>query len=365
MSARIDAFLQMGREQGGSDIHLAVGCPPMLRVMGEVAPIRYRDLNEDELKSLLYEVLGDAQKAEFEAGNDLDFSYAPDQTERYRFNVFRKAGGIGAVVRVVPKTIPPLEQLELPPVVKTLAEYDHGMVLVTGATGTGKSTTLAAIVDYLNSTKKLNIITLEDPVEYLHQSKMSLVVQREVGSSVGSFAEGLRSALRQDPDVILVGELRDAETIMLAMTAAETGHLVLGTMHTASAVKTLDRIIDVLPAEQKAQGTMFLAQSLKGVISQTLVMKPNRQGRKAIVEIMLVTMAISNLILGGRVVQIPTAIQTGRDRGMQLMDQALLEAVQAKQIDPDAAYLHAQDKQLLQRFVTDPKLLPQVGLVVR
>ena len=365
MTAHIDAFLQMGRDQGGSDIHLGVGCPPALRVLGEITPIRYRDLTGDELKALLHEVMSDVQKVEFEAGNDVDFSYSPKDDERYRLNVFRKEGGVGAVIRVVPKSIPPLDELGLPPIVKSLAQSPHGLLLVTGATGTGKSTTLASIIDYLNSTCKLNIITLEDPVEYLHKSKSSLVVQREVGTSVDSYAAGLRAALREDPDVILVGEMRDAETIMTAMTAAETGHLVLGTLHTTSAMKTLDRIIDVLPAEQKAQGTMFLAQSLLGVISQTLVRTADGRGRKAILEIMVMTSAISNMLLTGKTIQIPATMQTGREQGMQIMDHALLEAVQAKEIDPDAAYLHAHDKRLLQRFVTDSKLLPQVSLVGR
>ena len=365
MTARLDAFLQMGRDQGGSDIHLAVGCPPAFRVLGDVTPIRYRDLVADELKALLQEVMSEAQQAEFEAGNDLDFSYSLKEDERYRLNVFRKEGGVGAVIRVVPKTIPPLDELGLPPIVKSLAQSPHGLLLVTGATGTGKSTTLASIIDYLNGTLKLNIITLEDPVEYVHKSKNSLVVQREVGTSVDSYAEGLRAALREDPDVILVGEMRDAETIMTAMTAAETGHLVLGTLHTTSAMKTLDRIIDVLPAEQKAQGTMFLAQSLLGVVSQTLVRTADGRGRKAILEIMVMTAAISNMLLTGKTIQIPATMQTGREQGMQLMDHALIEAVQAKEIDPDAAYLHAHDKRLLQRFVTDGKLLPQVSLVGR
>ena len=365
MSNRIDAFLQLGRDQGASDIHLAVGSPPLLRIVGEIAPIRYRDLSADELSALVSEVMDEPRRLNFEAGHDVDFSYSPVDGERYRFNVYRKMGGLGAAIRVVPKKIPVLDELGLPAVVKTLAESHQGMLLVTGATGSGKSTTLAAIIDYLNSTRKLNIVTLEDPVEYMHKSKMSLVVQREVGSSVEGFSEGLRAALREDPDVILVGELRDADTIMMAMMAAETGHLVLGTLHTTSAPKTLDRIIDVLPAEQKAQGTAFLAQSLRGVISQTLVMKPNRSGRKVVAEVMVMTPAISNLLLSGRTFQIPSAMQTGRELGMQLMDQALVEAVQKKEIDADAAYLHAQDKKLLQRFVTDPKLLPQVNLVGR
>lgn len=365
MSTRIDAFLQLGREQGASDIHFALGMPPLLRLHGEITPIRYRDLTADECRGLLFDILSEEQKASYEDGHDLDFVYSPQPGQRFRFNVFRKSGGIAATVRIVPDSIASLEALGLPPVVKKLAQSHQGMLLVTGATGTGKSTTLAAIIDHLNATRRLNIITLEDPVEYLHPSKMSMVVQREVGSSLGSFAEGLRAALREDPDVILVGELRDSETIAMAMMAAETGHLVLGTLHTTNAAKTLDRIIDSLPADQKAQGQVFLSQNLRGVISQVLVKKPEGRGRKAIVEVMVMTPAISNLLLTGKQFQIPAAMQTGRETGMRLMDQALLEAVQSKEVDPDDAYLHAHDKKLFQRFVTDRRLLPQVSLVGR
>jgi twitching motility protein PilT len=263
----------------------------------------------------------------------------------------------------VPEQIPTLDALGLPPVVKRLANLHQGLVLVTGATAMGKSTTLAAMIDLLNSSHRLNIITLEDPIEFRHESKMSLIVQREIGTHVSSFAEGLRAGLREDPDVILVGELRDTETIRMAMMAAETGHLVLGTLHTTSATKTIDRIIDALPTEQKAQGTTFLAQSLRGVISQALVRTADGRGRKAVAEIMVITHAISNMILNGKVFQIPAAIQTGKDLGMQLLDQALLEALQKKEIDPNDAYRHAQDKQQFQRFVTDPDLLPKVNLV--
>jgi twitching motility protein PilT len=365
MTARIDAFLQLGREQDASDIHLAVGMPPLLRVFGDIQPVRYRDLSASESHTLISEILSEQQKLRFEAGHDLDFSYSPVPGERYRFNVFRKMGNIAAVARIVPKSVSSLDELGLPPVVKRLAQSHQGLLLVTGTTGTGKSSTLAAIIDHLNSTRKLNIISLEDPVEFVHQSKMSLVVQREVGDSVGSFAEGLRAALREDPDVILVGELRDRETIAMAMMAAETGHLVLGTLHTTSAAKTIDRIIDSLPAEQKMQGQVFLAQHLRGVISQTLVKKPDGRGRKAIVEIMVMTPAVSNLLLTGKHFQIPAAMQTGKEAGMRLLDQALLEAVQAKEVDPDDAYMQAQDKKLLQRFVTDHRLVPQVALVGR
>ena len=364
-SARIDAFLQLGREQDASDIHFAVGMPPVLRMHGEIQPIRYRELSADECRSLIFEILTEQQKTQFKDGHDLDFSYAPREGERYRFNVFRKLGGIAAVARIVPPVPSTIEQLGLPAVVKKLAQSHQGLLLVTGATGTGKSTTLGAIIDYLNATRKLNIITLEDPVEFLHRSKMSLVVQREVGSSVASYAEGIRAALREDPDVILVGELRDAETISMAMMAAETGHLVLATLHTTSAAKSLDRIIDLLPSEQKSQALIFMSQNLQGVISQVLVKKPDGRGRKAIVEVMVNTPAIANLLLTGKQFQIPAAMQTGKENGMRLLDQALLDALQAKEVDPDDAYLHAQDKKPFQRFVTDRRLVPQVALVSR
>jgi twitching motility protein PilT len=220
------------------------------------------------------------------------------------------------------------------------------------------------MIDWLNRNRKFNIITLEDPIEYMHESKASLVVQRSVGLHVESFANGLREALREDPDVILVGELRDPETISLAMTAAETGHLVLGTLHTSSAVKTLDRIIDAMPAEQKAQAATFLGQHLKGVISQVLVRTPDGRGRKAILEILVNTPGIANLIMERKIFQIPSSVQTGRELGMQLMDQALLDAIKNKEIDPDDAYVNATDKKLFQRFVTNPELLPQVSLAV-
>lgn len=363
--ARLDAFLQLGREQGCSDIHLAVGFPPMLRIHGALVPIKYRDLTADELDGMIAEVLTADQQAAFGSGVDLDFSYTREGIGRFRVNLFRKIDGIGATFRVVSATLPTLQALGLPPIVQKLTHFHQGLILVTGATGTGKSTTLAAMVDYLNSARKLNIITLEDPIEFVHTSKMALVVQREVGTHVESFAEGLRAALREDPDVILVGELRDTETICMALMAAETGHLVLGTLHTTSATKTLERIIDAAPAEQKAQVTVSLAQCLHGVISQNLVRTADGRGRKAIVEVMVMTPAIAHLLINGKIFQIPMKLETGRAYGMQLMDQALFEALQDKQIDPDDAYLYADDKRQFQRFVTDPNLLPKISLVGR
>lgn len=361
---RINAFLQLGREQGCSDIHLAVGVPPLLRHLGELGPIKYRDLTEDELMDLIHEILTEDQRRALDTGRDLDFSYQDDEVGRFRVNIFRKVSGIGAAFRVIPPRVPNFMDLGLPPTVAGLLQANQGLILVTGATGTGKTTTLAAMINMLNNTRRHNIITLEDPVEFVHRSNQSLVIQREIGVHVESFSEGLRAALREDPDVILVGELRDPETIAMAMTAAETGHLVLGTLHTSSATKTLDRIIDAMPAEQKRQAASFLAQHLHGVVSQKLVRTADGRHRKAIVEILVNTPAIANLINHGKLHQIPSAIQTGRDKGMQLMDQGLLEAVQQKQIDPDQAYLAATDKKQFQRFVTNADLLPQVELSV-
>lgn len=280
MAARIDAFLQLGREQGCSDIHLAVGTPPILRLHGELTPVRYRDLDHDELERLIDEILTEEQRKQFSQGGDLDLSYESEEVGRFRVNLFRKVGGVGATFRVIPSEIPSLESLNLPPVVEKFNDLHQGLVLVTGATGTGKTTTLSSMIHNINQRRKQNIITLEDPIEFVHKSDQSLVVQREVGVHVPSFADGLRAALREDPDIILVGELRDLETVTLALIAAETGHLVLGTLHTTSATKTLDRIIDALPAEQKLQGMTSLAQNLRAVVSQSLVRTADGRGRK-------------------------------------------------------------------------------------
>ena len=357
--ARIDAFLKLGREQSCSDIHLAVGVPPMFRMHGDLMPIKFRNLGDSELEGYMSEILSKSQKEKFQQGNDLDFSYMADGAGRFRINLFRKSSGIGATFRHIPTEIPAFDNLDLPPIIKTFADYKQGMVLLTGSTGTGKSTTLASLINYINKTRKENIITLEDPIEFIHPSLKSQVIQREVGTHVKSFSDGLRASLREDPDIILVGEMRDSETITMAMLAAETGHLVFGTLHTTSATKSLDRIIDALPAEQQGQGKIFLSQNLHAVVTQDLVKTIDGRGRKAIVEIMMVNNAISNLIMSDKTFQIPNQIQTGSAVGMQLKDQALLAAVHAKEVDPDDAYLHANDKKLLQRFVTDPSLLPK------
>lgn len=360
--ARIDAFLKLGLAQGCSDIHLAVGVPPMLRMNGDLMPIKFRQLSDNELEAYVSEIISQQQRERLDAGHDLDFSYVAEEGGRFRVNVFRKVTGIGAVFRHIPGEVPKLDQLNVPPVLKKFCDYHQGMVLVTGSTGTGKSTTLAAMIDYLNEGRNLNIISLEDPIEFVHASKQCQVIQREVGTHVRSFADGVRSAMREDPDVILVGELRDAETISMAMTAAETGHLVLGTLHTTGAVKTIDRIIDALPGELREQTKSFLAMSLKAVVTQVLVKTPDGRGRRAILEILVNSRAIAKLITTDQTHQISSQLQMGKDVGMQLMDQALLDAIHAKEVDPDDAIRFATDKRKFQRFVTDTDLFPTIDI---
>ena len=358
--ARIDAFLKLGTQQGCSDVHLAVGVPPMLRMHGDLMPIKFRDLRLTELEGYIAEILTRSQAETFSKGNDLDFSYVSGEGGRFRVNVYRKETGVGATFRAIPSEVPSLEKLALPPIVTKLCDFHQGMILVTGSTGTGKSTTLAAMIDHLNSTRKLNIISLEDPIEFVHRSKNSQVIQRELGTHIPSFAEGVRAAMREDPDVILVGELRDAETISMAMTAAETGHLVLGTLHTTSATKTIDRVIDALPVEEREQTKAFLSQSLLAVVTQILVKTADSRGRKAICEVLMMTKAVAKLIQTEQTHQIPTQMQMGRDQGMQLLDQALLAAINQRSIDPDDAYNYATEKRAFQKFVTDTSVLPKL-----
>jgi twitching motility protein PilT len=359
---RIDSFLKLGLAQGCSDIHLAVGVPPMLRMNGDLLPIKFRELSDSELEGYVLEILTESQRKHFSSGHDLDFSYVSEEGGRFRVNLFRKDSGVGAVFRYVPSEVPTLEKLRLPAVITDFCDFHQGLVLVTGSTGTGKSTTLAAMINHLNTTRNLNIISLEDPIEFVHPSKNCQVIQRELGTHVKSFAAGVRSAMREDPDVILVGELRDAETISMAMTAAETGHLVFGTLHTTGAVKTIDRIIDALPGELRDQTKSFLAQSLKAVVTQNLVKTPDGRGRRAIMEILVNNRAIAKLIMGDQTHQIPAQLQTGSDAGMQTMDQAILAAIQNREVDPDDAFIYAGDKKQFQRFVTDTSILPKLDL---
>ncbi len=355
---RIDSFLKLGLAQGCSDVHLAVGVPPMLRMNGDLMPIKFRELSNTELENYVMEILSDSQKERFGSGRDLDFSYVSKEGGRFRVNLFRKDSGVGAVFRYIPDEVPTLKGLDIPDVIRDFCDFHQGMVLVTGSTGTGKSTTLAAMINHLNQTRNLNIISLEDPIEFVHPSKNCQIIQRELGTHLKSFADGVRSAMREDPDVILVGELRDAETISMAMTAAETGHLVLGTLHTTGAVKTIDRIVDALPGELREQTKSFLSQSLKAVVTQVLLKTLDGHSRKAVFEILVNNRAISKLIMNDQSHQIPAQLQTGKDVGMQLMDMALLEAIEAKEVDPDDAFRFANDKRKFHRFVTDTSLMP-------
>jgi twitching motility protein PilT len=360
--ARIDEFLKVAADQGCSDVHMAVGVPPMLRMHGDLMPIKFRELRDTELEGFLLEILTKNQADHFGSGEDLDFSYVSTKGGRFRVNLFRKETGIGAVFRAIPSDVPQLEKLNLPPVVTKLCDYHQGMVLVTGSTGTGKTTTLAAMIDYLNRTRKLNIISLEDPIEFVHKSRQSQIIQRELHTHIPSFAEGVRAAMREDPDVILVGELRDAETISMAMTAAETGHLVLGTLHTTSATKTIDRVIDALPIEQREQTKSFLSSSLLAVVTQILVKTADGRGRKALCEVMMMTRAIAKLIQTDQTFQIPSQLQTNKDLGSQLMDQALLTALGNREVDAEDACSYAVEKRLFSKYISDTTLLPKLDI---
>ncbi len=354
---RIDAFLEIGKQQGGSDIHITVGLPPLVRLDGELLPIKYRSLSQEETEGLIGELLGEYQQGVFAARGSVDLSYEAPGIGRFRINVCRHRKGLAAICRVVPTIAPELASLGLPRVVSRFTQLHSGLVLVTGPTGTGKSTTLAAMVNEINRTQNVNIVTLEDPVEFVHASNRALVVQREVGTHVTTFKEGLRAALRQDPDVILVGELRDAETITLALEAAETGHLVLGTLHTRGAAQTIDRIVDAHPSDNQAQVRHSLADNLKAVVSQELLRAADGRGRRAALEILVMTPAVQQLIREGKTFQIPGAITTGKRLGMQLMDQSMLALVRAGECDPDEAFLKAEDKWGFAPFVTRPELL--------
>ncbi len=358
---RLDAFLELGRQQGCSDIHFTVGRPPLVRQDGELIPVKYRDLTTEETEGILREILDEDQRRRLQEQGSIDVGYSAEGLGRFRINILRQRSGLCAVARVLPETIPTLDTLGLPSVVSRFAGISSGLMLVTGGTGSGKSTTLAAVVNEINAHRNLTVITLEDPVEFVHRSANSLIIQREVGVHVASFEEGLRSALRQDPDVILVGELRDYESFSLALEASETGHLVLGTLHTRGAHQTVHRIIDAFPTEVQDQVRNTLADNLKVVLSQDLVRVADGRGRRAVVEIMVNTPAVAQLIREGKTFKLPQTIATGRRYGMQLMDQALVGLVQSGDIDPDEAFLRASDKKDLARFVTRPELLALLG----
>ncbi|WP_370216496.1 type IV pilus twitching motility protein PilT [Thalassolituus sp.] len=332
----ITELLAFSAKQGASDLHLSADMPPMIRVDGDVRRINLPALDHKEVHALVYDIMNDKQRKDFEEFLETDFSFEVPGVARFRVNAFNHNRGAGAVFRTIPSKVVTMDQLGMGQVFKDLAMINRGIVLVTGPTGSGKSTTLAAMVDYINETKFDHILTVEDPIEFVHESKKSLINQREVHRDTLGFNEALRSALREDPDVILVGEMRDLETIRLALTAAETGHVVFGTLHTSSAAKTIDRIVDVFPAEEKSMVRSMLSESLQGVISQALL-KKNGGGRIAAHEIMVGTAAIRNLIREDKVAQMYSAIQTGAAHGMHTMDQCLQSLVSKGLISREVA----------------------------
>lgn len=342
----IAQLLAFAVKNGASDLHLSAGLPPMIRVDGDIRRINVPPMDHKEVHAMVYDIMNDKQRKDFEEFLETDFSFQVPELARFRVNAYNQARGAGAVFRTIPSKILTMDDLKCPKVFKTIAEYPRGLVLVTGPTGSGKSTTLAAMVDYKNATEYGHILTIEDPIEFVHESKKCLINQREVHRDTHGFNEALRSALREDPDTILVGELRDLETIRLALTAAETGHLVFGTLHTSSAAKTIDRIVDVFPQAEKDMVRAMLSESLRAVISQTLLKKISG-GRVAAHEIMIGTPAIRNLIREAKIAQMYSQIQTGQKEGMQTLEQGLRTLLDAGQVGRDEALRKASKPELV------------------
>jgi twitching motility protein PilT len=337
MSLSIFDLLKMAHEQKVSDIHITVHSPPVFRIHGQLKQVNGQVLTPDQTLELAKELMGNEQYKTFLENGDIDFSYGIPDICRFRVNVYKQKNNVGLTIRLIPSEIPEMEMLGLPAIVEEFAKKPQGLLLVTGPTGSGKSTTLAAIIDYINRNTKKHIITLEDPIEFVHEHKSSVINQREIGLDTKSFSSGLRAALRQDPDVILVGEMRDLETISIAITAAETGHLVFGTLHTADAPQTIDRAIDVFPPEQQQQVRVQLASVMIGILAQRLLPTIDNKGRVAAIEVLVNTPAVSNLIRSEKVHQIRSIMQTGRGQGMQTMENALRELLQQQKISVDEA----------------------------
>jgi len=352
--AKIDAFFKLMNDQGASDLHLVSGQEPVLRIRGELERVKFKTLENDELKAMLYEIAPEQKVKQYEETGDVDFGYEIPGLARYRANFFTQKYGVAAVFREIPSKIMTAEQLGLPPVVPKLAGLPRGLVVVTGPTGSGKSTTLVAIIDVANRTRKDHILTIEDPIEFVHASASCIVNHREVGTHTESFGAALRGALREDPDIILVGEMRDLETISLAVEAACTGHLVFGTLHTTSAAKTVDRIIEVFPESGQAQIRSTLADGIRAIIAQTLFKRMDIKGRCAALEILIATPAVRNLIRENKTYQIPSMIQTGKKYGMTLLDDAIMDLVEKGYINPDDAYAKANEKARFRPLLKHP-----------
>ncbi len=352
--AKIDAFFKLMHEQGASDLHLVSGLKPALRIRGDIERINYDVLDEDGLRSMLYEITPEEKAKVFEETGDVDFGYEIQGLARYRVNFYMHRSGVGAVFREIPSTILTTDQLGLPKVIAKLASLPRGLCLVTGPTGSGKSTTLAAIIDEANRTRKDNIITVEDPIEFVHEPKLCTISHREVGVHTKSFSAALRGALREDPDIILVGEMRDLETTALAIEAASTGHLVFGTVHTSSAAKTVDRIIEIFPSERQEQIRSTLSDGIRAVVSQVLFKRVDKPGRCVAPEILIATPAVRNLIREAKTHQLPSAMQTGKKYGMQLLDDAIMNLYQKGWIAAEEAYNKANDKAQFRSFLRTP-----------
>ncbi|MFP4168686.1 MAG: type IV pilus twitching motility protein PilT [Desulfonatronovibrionaceae bacterium] len=352
--AQIDAFFKMMHDLGASDLHLSSGSQPVIRLHGEMQRVKYKALNHDELKKMLYEIAPESKAKEFEETGDIDFSYEVPKIARYRVNFFLQRRGIAAAFREIPEKILSIDDLGLPPILKKLAHLPKGLVLVTGPTGSGKSTTQAAMIDYANRTRKDHLLTIEDPIEFVHEPVHCLINQREVGRDTKNFQAALRGALREDPDIILVGEMRDLETIQLALEAAETGHLVFGTLHTISASKTIDRIIEVFPGNLQGQIRSGLADSLRAVVAQNLFKRTDEPGRVAALEILIATPAVRNLIRENKTYQVNSMIETGRKYGMQALDDAIMELLKKGMIDAESAYNKAVNKGKFRDYLEEP-----------
>lgn len=347
---QIDDLLRLIVEKSGSDLHLTVGTPPMMRLQGKLWPTDLPELSSKSTKRLIYQFLDNDNRGRLERELELDMSYEIIDVARFRCNVFFNRLGVGAVFRVIPTTIKTLQELNLPRVLADLSRRNKGLVLVTGPTGSGKSTTLAAMVDLINRERQDHILTIEDPIEFVHQHQSCIVNQREIGPNTKSFANALRSALREDPDIILVGELRDYETISLAVTAAETGHLVFATLHTPSAAQSVDRIVDVFPSHQQEQIRTQLADALQGIIAQQLIPTVDGMDRVCALEILINVPAVANLIRENKTFQLPSIMQTNKQSGMQTMDQALMDLVKLRTIAPSEAYRRAFDKKAFEQY---------------
>ena len=350
--ARIDRLLQYLKANGGSDLHMVAGLEPRIRKSGSLIPVDgMRELEDASLRGVLREITSAAQWAEYERTFDLDFAYGLPGTARFRANYFQQENGSGAVFRIIPEKILTLEELRLPAVIESLAHLNTGLVLVTGPTGSGKSTTMAAIIDKINTSHEKHIVTIEDPIEFVHKNKRCVFSQREVGSHTNSFAAALRAAIRQNPDVILVGEMRDKATIELAIRAAEMGVLVFGTLHTSSAAKTIDRLIDAFPADEQPQIRTSLSESLTGVVAQLLLRTADGKGRRAANEILLKMSGLPNMIREGNTPALYSLIQSSKALGMQTMDASLTELVECGDVRPEDAYLKAKDKSLFEAAI--------------